>query len=564
MKLYNLNPMSILAKLFQLLGSLSFILYGMKLMSDGIQKSASNGLQKTINFMTQNRMMAMLTGLFVTAIIQSSGATTVMTISFVNAELLSLSQAIAVIFGANIGTTVTAWIVTLLGFKFDLSLTAMPAFGIGYFLTFFKRLKKQNLGEAIMGLGLLFLGLQMLSSFAPNLSASNFAFLQVIETEGLSTIFTGFLFGLIVTMLLHSSSATTAILITMGFSGVISWQFSATAVLGSNIGSTIDAVLASLDSKLNARRVAVVHVLFNLVGSIIALIFLGPFMALVDSFFANTVNSNNIGLHIAVFHTLFNVINTVIWLPFVNQVAHFVEYLIKPSKEDSSSTYQIHFIAKSGNESAASFIIYAKAEIIKMSNLILEMFEDVKQLFHMEKKKKDKREDIIKKLEVKEDYADQMQEKLSDFLVKTSRLSVTPQIDRKIHNMLGIIDNIENITDKIFEFALYLNRSFDNKIAISSSDIEKLIPYIEKVNEFIYFVHDNLENPLTEEQLVLAGKLEASIDTMRGKLKKLARVRLEKGANVKAELLYIEMVRKLEHIGDFLFSISNALADNLD
>ena len=302
MKLYNLNPMSILAKLFQLLGSLSFILYGMKLMSDGIQKSASNGLQKTINFMTQNRMMAMLTGLFVTAIIQSSGATTVMTISFVNAELLSLSQAIAVIFGANIGTTVTAWIVTLLGFKFDLSLTAMPAFGIGYFLTFFKRLKKQNLGEAIMGLGLLFLGLQMLSSFAPNLSASNFAFLQVIETEGLSTIFTGFLFGLIVTMLLHSSSATTAILITMGFSGVISWQFSATAVLGSNIGSTIDAVLASLDSKPNPRRVAVVHVLFNLVGSIIALIFLGPFMALVDSFFANTVNSNNIGLHIAVFH----------------------------------------------------------------------------------------------------------------------------------------------------------------------------------------------------------------------------------------------------------------------
>ena len=245
--------MIVVEQIFRLLGSVSFILYGMKIMSDGIQKSASDKLHKTLEFINRNRVMAVLIGVVVTAIVQSSGATSVMAISFVNAELLSLPQAIAVIFGANIGTTATAWMVTLVDFSFNLSAIALPAFGIGYFLTFFKRLKKQNLGEAIMGFGLLFLGLQMLSDFAPNLSAQHFAFLGSIEGEGIITILAGFLFGLIVTVILHSSSATTAILITMGVNGVIGWQFAATAVLGSNVGSTLDAVLAAAGSKLNAR-----------------------------------------------------------------------------------------------------------------------------------------------------------------------------------------------------------------------------------------------------------------------------------------------------------------------
>lgn len=553
--------MILMRQIFQLIGSLSFILYGMKIMSDGIQKSASDTLHKTFDFMTQNRFMAVLTGLLVTAIIQSSGATSVMVISFVNAELLTLPQAIGVIFGANIGTTATAWLVTIVGFNFNLNTIALPVFGIGYFLTFFKRLKKQNLGEALMGFGLLFLGLQMLSEFAPNLTAENFSFLRNIEGEGLSTIFIGFLFGLIVTAVLHSSSATTAILITMGFVGVISWQFAATAVLGSNIGSTIDAVLASIGSKLNARRLAIVHVLFNVIGSIIALIFLHPFMALVDGFFPAGGTTENIGTKIAIFHTLFNTINTIIWLPFVNQVARFIEWVIKPRAEENDETYHLRFTSGSFKDNPTAYMIRAEAEVIKMSNLILTMFDHIKELFRSGKKKSETAQSIMEKLERKEDYADQMQEQLSNYLVQVSGLAVSAKLDNNIRQMLSIINDIENITDQIFELGLYINRSIQNKTTIAENDMEKLMPYIDMVNEFIHFVHKNLNKPLLPEQLEAANKMENAIDATRIKLRKVARVRLEKGANVKAELLYIEMVRKLEQIGDSLFRISNALAE---
>lgn len=553
--------MILMRQIFQLIGSLSFILYGMKIMSDGIQKSASDTLHKTFDFMTQNRFMAVLTGLLVTAIIQSSGATSVMVISFVNAELLTLPQAIGVIFGANIGTTATAWLVTLVGFNFNLNTIALPVFGIGYFLTFFKRLKKQNLGEALMGFGLLFLGLQMLSEFAPNLTAENFSFLRNIEGEGLSTIFIGFLFGLIVTAVLHSSSATTAILITMGFAGVISWQFAATAVLGSNIGSTIDAVLASIGSKLNARRLATVHVLFNVIGSIIALIFLHPFMALVDGFFPAGGTTENIGTKIAIFHTLFNTINTIIWLPFVNQVARFIEWVIKPRAEENDETYHLRFTSGSFKDNPTAYMIRAEAEVIKMSNLILTMFDHIKELFRSGKKKSETAQRIMEKLERKEDYADQMQEQLSNYLVQVSGLAVSVKLDNNIRQMLSIINDIENITDQIFELGLYINRSIQNKTTIAENDMEKLMPYIDMVNEFIHFVHKNLNKPLLPEQLEAANKMENAIDATRIKLRKVARIRLEKGANVKAELLYIEMVRKLEQIGDSLFRISNALAE---
>ena len=552
--------MAIIGNIFQIIGSLSFILYGMKLMSDGIQKSAGDRLHKTINFITKNRFLALLTGLVVTAIIQSSGATTVMTISLVNAELLTLPQAIGLIFGANIGTTATAWLVSLVGFDFDLSMAAIPAFGIGYFFTFFKSLKKENMGEAIMGFGLLFLGLKMLSDFAPNLTAENFSFLSVAADEGLATIFAGLVFGFVVTVLLHSSSATTAVLITMGVSGVISWEFAATSVLGSNIGSTIDAVLAAINSKLNARRVAVVHVLFNVVGAVIALLFLHPFMNLTDSFFVSSLGNEHIGMRIATFHSLFNLINATVWLPFVNQIAHVVEWLVKPKQDESDGVYHLQFNSPSLKDNPTGYIMHAEAEIIKMSTLILDMFQYITLLFELDKKQHDKKNEIIQNLEFKENYADQMQEKLSDFLIQTSRLSISEKLDKNIRLMIGIVDDIESITDLIFELGLFINRSIENKMPISESDIDKLMPYIGIVNQFIHFVHDNLNKPLSQEQLVLANEMEETIDAMRLKLKKVARVRLEKGANVKAELLYIDMVRKLEQVGDFLFSISNALA----
>ncbi len=524
-------------------------------MSDGIQKSAGESLHRTLNFMTGNRFLAVLTGIVVTGIVQSSGATTVMTVSFVNAGMLSLQQAIGVIFGANIGTTVTAWIVSLLGFKFSIASIAIPAFGIGYFLTFFKKLKKDNLGEAIMGFGLLFTGLDFLASAVPNISGEQIALFSVFKQTGIHSIIVGVILGFVLTVFLHSSSATTAVLLTMAHTGIVGWEFSAAVVLGSNVGSTVDAVLASIGTKLNARRAAAVHVLFNVAGSIFTLILFTPFLSLVDLI----CPSSSLMTKIAVFHTLFNVINTLVAIPFVNQIAKFVCWLIKPGEDEEPARYVLTFQAPGMKENTEAYVLRAEVEILKMSNIVREMFSLLRSL--LSKEENVSREFVIRQLTEKEDYTDQMQEELSVYLIKTSQLSLSEKNRKNVRLMLGIVDDIENMTDQIFELGLFINRSIELKMPISQDDMDKLLPYMGIVNQFIHFVHEHLNKPLAAEQLAMAHEMEESIDAMRQHLKHLARTRLEKGANVKAELLYIDMVRNLEKIGDFAFSISRALAE---
>ncbi|HPX26760.1 MAG TPA: Na/Pi symporter, partial [Treponemataceae bacterium] len=273
--------MKIISSLFQLIGSLGFLLYGMKLMSDGIQKSAGKSLHKVLGLMTSNRFFALLTGVFITTIIQSSSATTVMVVSFVNAGLLTLAQSIGVIFGANIGTTITAWIVALFGFKFKIAALAIPVFGIGYILYSIKKLNKKTIGEALMGFGLLFVGLDLLGKVM-TFDAEQVLFLQHLTGNGYLSLLAGVLAGLVITMLIHSSSASTAIILTMSYNKLLPWEFAAAMVLGSNIGTTIDAVLASIGTKVNARRAALIHVLFNVIGSVIAIILFKPFLLVVD------------------------------------------------------------------------------------------------------------------------------------------------------------------------------------------------------------------------------------------------------------------------------------------
>lgn len=528
-------------------------------MSDGIQKSAGESLHRTLNLMTGNRFLAVATGIVVTGIVQSSGATTVMTVSFVNAGLLSLEQAIGVIFGANIGTTVTAWIVSIVGFKFSLSQVAVPAFGIGYFLRFFKKLKKDHLGEAIMGFSLLFLGLGFLSSIMPDISQENFSVLSVFKDSGPLSVAVGILLGLVLTVILHSSSASTAVMLTMAHSNVIGWEFAAASVLGSNVGSTIDAVLASIGTKLNARRAAAVHVLFNVAGSILALIFFRPFLNLVDFMTLGGPSSENITTRLAIFHTMFNVINTIIAIPFVKQIANFVRFLIKPKDNEEPDKYVLEFQTPSMKENSEAYVLRAEVEILKMSNIVCEMFDLLRRL--LTKDKSIPRENIIEKLTGKEDYADQMQEELSSYLIKTSQLSLSEKAEKNVRLMLGIVDDIENITDQIYELGLFINRSIELKMPLDSEDMDKLFPYMGVVNQFIHFVHNHLNKPLAADQLAQAHEMEETIDTMRQNLKTLARRRLEKGANVKAELLYLDIVKNIEKIGDYAFSISRALAE---
>ena len=549
--------MSILSIILQLVGALGFLLYGMKLMSDGIQKSAGKSLHRILGLMTGNRFFAMLTGMLITMLIQSSGATTVMVVSFVNAGLLSLTQSVGIIFGANIGTTITAWIVAFFGFNFKISTLAIPLFGIGFFLTSIKRLKKQNIGEAIMGFGLLFLGLDLLSKSIPTLDASNIGFLAAWTDKGVLSIVIGIIAGMAITVLLHSSSASTAIILTMSHNGLLPWEFAASMVLGSNIGSTIDAVIAAWGTKVNARRAALIHVLFNVTGTLWAAILLHPLLLLVDVLVPGPVQEH-ITYHIAMLHTVFNVINTLIFLPFARQIAALTERIIRPKDDEVAGVYKLDFVETGSKENAAAYVIRAEKEIENMTEVVTRMFDRISTGF--KQRTMEFVETQMEALTQDEDYADQMQEQLTNYLVHCSQLPMSDKLKNNVSVMLRIVDDLENMTDDCYTIALLLQRSIEKEMIFAEEDMERLHPYIELAHRFLEFIRENINKHLNEDQLAVAPVLEDQIDLLRKNLKKVARKRLEGGANVKAELLYIDLVRNIEKIGDRAFNISEALA----
>lgn len=545
--------MALITPILALIGSLGFLLYGMKLMSDGIQKSAGERMQRTLSLVTGNRFAAILTGMFITMVIQSSGATTVMVVTFINAGLLTLVQSVGVIFGANIGTTITAWIVAIFGFNFKISAFAVPLVGIGYFLSIVKKAKYLNIAQAIMGFGMLFLGLSGLSEvFTPD----QLGFLFKIQGDGVTAILAGFLVGIIITGLLHSSSAFSAIVITMAYNGLISWELAAAMTLGSNIGSTIDAVLASFGSIADARRSALIHVLFNVFGTILALIFFHPFLDLV-MFLAPGHANSNIAIRISVLHTVFKLLSTIIFVPFVNQLVSLTKLMIKDDKQDGKKVFKLEFIETMGKDNYATYIISAEKAVSDMCDVVSVMFDRIQ--IGVTKRNSDYLEEHFMIAQQEEDYVDQMHEQITHYLIKCGGLQITEKQRNHVSNMLQIVDELENMSDNCYTTIMLIQRSIEKKMKFQTSDMEKLLPYVELARQFLQFIHININKQLTKEKLDLARELEDGIDAFRKDLKKVARKRLESGADVKSELLYIDMVRQIEKIGDNCFNISEAL-----
>lgn len=549
--------MILISILFKLVGSLSFLLFGMKLMSDGIQKSTGKSLHKALSFMTKNRFMGLLTGIFVTMIIQSSGATTVMVVSFVNAGLITLAQSVGVIFGANIGTTVTAWIVALFGFNFNIAALAIPLFGLGYLLRSVKKLKKETLGEAIMGFSLLFFGLDLLKNLL-DVNPEQISVFQSIFNHGLWSYILAIFLSIFFTALLHSSSAVSAIVITLSYQQLLSWEIAAAMILGSNIGSTIDAVMASFGTKVNARRAALVHVMFNVFGFVLAMFFFKPFLRLTDWIVPGPVQ-NSITIHIAMLHTLFNIFSSLVFLPFTRQMAQLSELIIKPKKGEVPDTYTLTFIKPSMKDNYEAYIIQAEKEIADMTDIAIDMFTTIQKGFI--NRTEDFVDEHFDKLSKQEDYADQMQEEISNFLIQCSHLPIADRTKHNVSIMLRIIDDLESITDECFSILLLLKRSIEKEMTFNDEDMERLEPYGELVQQFLLFIKKNINKHLSRDQLRLAEVLEDQVDAFRKNLKKVARKRLEKGADVRSELLYIDLVRYIEKIGDYAFSISEALAE---
>ena len=373
-----------------ILGSLGVFLFGMKVMSEGIQKTAGNRLRNILAYMTQNRFAGVLTGFITTCLVQSSSATTVMMISFVNAGLLTLTQSIGIIMGANIGTTLTGWLIAILGFKLDITTIALPAVGIGLPFIFSKVTKRKNIGEIFVGFGLLFLGLEWLKKSVPNIKENPeiLQFLSNYTDLGIISLLIFVTVGVLLTIIVQSSSAAMTITITMAYSGWIDFPTACALILGENIGTTITAYLASLGANYHAKRSARAHMIFNIFGVIWMIILFSYFISFIDALVPTNVpysiNSykespelfQNIPIHLSMFHTLFNIMNVVLLIWFVPQIALIVKKMVKPSKdEEKGDNYTLEYFSTGVQPVPEIAIIEAKKEVIKMSEITNEMLE---------------------------------------------------------------------------------------------------------------------------------------------------------------------------------------------
>ena len=552
--------LSIISIIFNFFGALALLLWGMDLLSSGIQKGAGNKLQKLLSVVSGNRFTAVFTGLLVTGIIQSSSATTVMVVSFVNAQILSLTQAIGIIFGANIGTTVTAWIVSFLGFSFSVSAFAIPLIGIGFFLKSLKKSKIKNFSDLFLGFGMLFLGLDLLGDTL-SLNPESVSFINSITDWGFLGIIVGVFIGAVLTGLIHSSSAFTAIILTMAAAGSINWKLSAALVLGSNIGTTIDAVLSSIGASTNAKRAAAVHVGFNICGTIIAVICFNPFLSLVDLIVPGTPESN-ITNHIAMLHTVFNTCSTIIFLPFVNQIAMLVSKLIKEPKSQVEKKYKLPLIITQNRYTIDSYILQIEKEIALMSAKTMTMLDEIYTAlkgFDL-----NSIENISSQVLEQEDYIDQMNEAISDFLMNCYQMNdVSEHNKAKISKLIQITAEIEDLSDECASIVHVLQKYILTSDQRKSSSYEKLLPFVDQVKEFFDYISQHLSfglsYTLSSEEKRLSVKMEESIDTTKKQLKKLARQRIENGKDVKSELHYIDLVRHIERAGDNVYKIAQTL-----
>lgn len=546
-------------KLINFAGSLCFLLYGMKLMSDGIQKGAGQKLQKALAFVTGNRFVGLLTGMLLTMIIQSSGATTVMVVTFVNAGLMTLQQSIGVIFGANIGTTITGWIVALFGFDFKMETLAIPFFGVGYLLMISKRLHKEGFGQAVMGFSLLFIGLGWLSN-AFQLESSSRAVQLLTHVQGFGgiSIVIGVVIGTVITGLLHSSSAMSAIIITMAYNGLVTWDFSAAMIIGSTIGSTIDAIMASFGAKPDAKRVATVHVLFNLSTAVIALVIFTPFLTFIDFITPGTPEQTLI-YHISMLHTIFKVFGAVLFLPFTKQIVWLMHKLVKDDADSIPADYHLEFNERMAVESPEGCVFRVQKEMASFADVVVEMFDSLQEGLQQP----DQRfiEGKFSRIVQLENYTDQMQDGILYYLVRCTHLHLSDESKDNVSMMMQLAGELESMADGCLNIANQIKKAVERNMEFPREDFDRLLPYFELARQFLYFIQKNIANmqSLNADQFQYASDLEQQIDDERRKLRHLARDRMETGGDVRTELLYMDIVRQIEKFSDRCFDVAGEL-----
>ena len=564
-------------QIFTLLGALGMFLYGMNFMSSGLQKAAGDKLRSFLSAMTSNPAKGVLTGLGVTTVIQSSSATTVMVVSFVNAGLLTLSQAISVIMGANIGTTVTAWMVAFLGFKADISLLAVPMMLLGFLFSNSKKNQYQNIGELIVGFSLLFLGLSFMKNSVPDLRETPqvLEFVTTWASHGFGSVLLFLAFGTVLTLVLQSSSATMAITLIMLSMGWIPFHMACAMVLGENIGTTITANIAASVGNTQAKRAAMSHTIFNVFGVIWALILFQPFTALVgkiielfglpnpaaDGFAVveGSVDTSTAALYgLSMLHTLFNTINTLLLIWFVKLIEKAVVWIIKP-KNQEAEPFRLKYISAGPLATPELAAEQAFDEIIHFAEISRNGLGYAKQAIAADAKHFDEfREKLVKY----EEISDRIEYEIAAFLNGVSAGDISEATSMKIKAMYKIIGELESLGDSGEAISRMLSRRNEHKKSFDTATIEKINLMIAKVDSAYEVMIANLtaahEGRLTT--IKNAYDAEEQINVLRNELREAEIEALEDNQkNYQTSVYYIDIINELEHMGDFMINISQSL-----
>jgi phosphate:Na+ symporter len=560
--------LSYIINILTLIGSLGLFLFGMKIMSEALQKVAGVRMRSILATITSNRTRSILSGLLITTLIQSSSATTVMIVSFVNAGLLSLFESIGVIMGANIGTTVTAWLVSLLGFNLKISSLAIPLIGLGFPLIFSRRNTRKSWGEFLIGFALIFIGLEFLKTTVPDISAQPelVGFVSKYTGIGLWTTLIFYLTGIVITILIQSSSAAMALTFVMCYRGWIDFELAAAMILGENIGTTITANLAALVANSAAKRSALSHFIFNLIGTIWALALLKPILHGVDLIITGAGKPSpfsevvSIPVALAIFHTSFNLVNTFLLVGFMKQIEQLTTWIIK-GKKDSQELFRLkHF--KTGLVSISELsILQARKEIALYAHRTHKMFKTVRELFT--ETNEEKYQYLYQKIEYYEQIIDNMEIEIASYLTNVSEGELSFPGTVRIKAMLKLVDEIENIGDASHQISRAIQRKKTEKIWFSQDLRNNLNAMFDLLEKAFGHMLSNLETDYKNVNLEKVRGTEVKINALRTDLKQEHLNNIEnRSYKYQAGVIYNDILALCERMGDHIYNISTALSES--
>lgn len=550
----------------KLIGSLGVFLFGMKLMSEALQKVAGTKMRQILSAMTSNRIKGVLTGILITAIIQSSSATTVMVVSFVNAGLLNLIESIGVIMGANVGTTITAWLISVLGFKVSMSEISLPLIGLCLPLLFSKKRSRKSWGELIIGFGLLFIGLEFLKNSMPNLQDNPeiFTFLQEYADMGYASYILFVLIGTILTILIQSSSATMALTLVMCANGWISFEIAASMVLGENIGTTVTANLAAMVANTTAKRAAFAHFVFNVFGVIWVLSIFPFFLRWIEqlSVFLGIGNPTTqieaAPMALSLFHTVFNITNLLILIWFTKWIACIVSKII-PIKEKGEDAFTLKHIKIGLLSTPDASLFQAKEEIVLYGKNTRDMFHRVTECLDLSPKDFDQ---PFEKLTKMEDESDNVEIEIANYLTKVSESKLSTENSKRIRSMFKIVSEIESIADSSLNVAKAIYRRNDQHVTFPEELTRKLKHMFALVEETLDVMCNNLAVEYKTVNAKKAYEMEKAINDYRTVLKQEHLIAIEeKKYDYPTGILYNDMFSECEKIGDFAINVTKAVKE---